>query len=45
VKSGPSLLVQSPPNDVDLDRYVDNYMGSFEGNVLPGTSSSGFLFS
>ena len=31
VKFGPFLLVQSPPNDDDLDRYVNNYMGSFEG--------------
>lgn len=31
MKSGPSLLVQSPPNDGDLDRDVNNHMGSFEG--------------
>ena len=30
VESGPSLLVQSPPNGDDLDRDVNNYMGSFK---------------
>ena len=31
VKSRPSLLVQSPPNDDDLEKNVNDYMGSFEG--------------